>query len=242
MTQSVPSLQRSARLAGLLYLIVVLAGIFSIAYVPAQTQVAGDATATLAKLSAHESLFRLGIAAGLICYIAFLLLPLALYRLLSPYGKTAATLMVALAAVSVPLSFINLQHKLDVLSLLQSDAWLQAYTAEQRAAQVMLSLKAYSNGVWVAKLFWGLWLLPFGWLVYHSRVLPRVLGVLLMLGCVGYVADVFARLLVPGFAESASAGYITLPATLGEIGSCLWLLIMGARATAPRAMAAAVAE
>lgn len=231
MTLSEQPLQSTARLAGLLYLIVVLAGIFSIAYVPSQTQVAGDAIATLAKLREHETLFRLGIAAGLVCYVAFLLLPLVLYRLFAAHNKTAATLMVALAVVSVPLSFVNLQHKLDVLTLLQSDAWLRAYTAEALAAQVMLSLKAYSNGLLVAKLFWGLWLLPFGWLVYTTRLLPRLLGVLLMLGCAGYVADVFARLLVPGFADTALASYITLPATLGEIGSCLWLLILGVRRT-----------
>lgn len=219
----------TARLAGLLYLVVVLAGIFSIAYVPSQTQVAGDAAATVAKISAHEDLFRAGIAAGLVCYLAFLLLPLALYRLLAPHGKTAATLMVALAAASVPLAFVNLQHKLQVLTLLGDAPHLRALAPEWLQAQVMLALQAYGNGILVSKLFWGLWLLPFGWLVYTSRLLPRVLGVLLMLGCVGYVADVFARLLVPGFADTALAGYITLPATLGEIGTCLWLLVLGVR-------------
>lgn len=218
-----------ARTAGLLYLIVVLAGIFSIAYVPAQTQVAGDAAATVAKIASHQGLFRLGIAAGLICYTAFLLLPLALYRLLSPHGRTAATLMVALAAASVPLSFVNLQHKLDVLTLLGDGPYRHAFAPEALNAQVMLALQAYGNGILVAKLFWGLWLLPLGWLVFSSRQLPRVLGILLMLGCAGYVIDVFARLLAPGFAASPMAGYITLPATLGEIGTCLWLLVFGVR-------------
>ena len=232
-----------ARVAGLLYLVVVLAGIFSIAYVPAQTQVAGDAAATVAKIASHEGLFRLGIAAGLVCYTAFLLLPLALYRLLSPHGRTAATLMVALAVASVPLSFVNLQHKLDVLSLLGNAPHLRAFAPEAVEAQVMLALQAYSNGLLVSKLFWGLWLLPFGWLVFHSRQLPRLLGVLLMLGCVGYVADVFARLLVPGFAESTAAGLLPLPATLGEIGTCLWLVVMGVRAPRPsRARTAVRAE
>lgn len=219
----------TARIAGLLYLIVVLAGIFSIAYVPSQTQVAGGAAATVAKITANEGLFRLGIAAGLVCYLAFLLLPLALYRLLAPHGRTAATLMVALAVASVPLSFFNLLHKLDVLSLLGGADYLRAFSPDVLNAQVMLALKGYANGILVSKLFWGLWLLPFGWLVFTSRLLPRVLGILLMLGCLGYVIDVFARLLVPGFAETAVAGYITLPATLGEIGTCLWLLVMGVR-------------
>ena len=162
-------------------------------------------------------------------WTAFLLLPLALYRLLSPHGRTAATLMVALAVASVPLSFVNLQHKLDVLTLLGDDPYRHAFAPDALNAQVMLALQAYGNGILVAKLFWGLWLLPLGWLVFSSRQLPRVLGILLMLGCAGYVIDVFARLLAPGFAASPMAGYITLPATLGEIGTCLWLLVFGVR-------------
>lgn len=216
----------TARLAGLLYLVVVLTGIFSLAYVPGQTQVAGDAAATLAALQAHEFLFRLGIAAGLLCYLAFLLLPLALHRVLAPHGRTAAALMVAFALVSVPLSFANLQHKLAVLALL-GDASNAAPAA--LAAKAMAELQAYGRGIQVLKLFWGLWLLPLGWLVFSSRAIPRVLGVLLMLGCAGYVTDVFARLLVPGFADMAIARYIVLPATLGEIGTCLWLLLVGVR-------------
>lgn len=229
-----------ARVAGLLYLIVVLAGIFSIAYVPSQTQVAGDAAATAAKIASHEGLFRLGIAAGLVCYTAFLLLPLALYRLLSPHGTTAAALMVVLAVASVPLAFVNLQHKLDVLTLLGDAPHLRAFAPEVLSAQAMLELQAYGNGMLVSKLFWGLWLLPFGWLVLTSRQLPRILGILLMLGCMGYVVDVFARLLVPGFAASSAASYITLPATLGEIGTCLWLLVFGVRSPRPAGPASAL--
>lgn len=221
-----------ARIAGLLYLVVVLAGIFSIAYVPSQTQVAGDAAATVAKITANTGLFRAGVAAGLVCYTAFLLLPLALFRLLHPHGRTAAVLMVALAAASVPVSLFNLTHKLDVLTLLGNASELHAFGAELVTAQVMLALKAYGNGLLVSKLFWGLWLLPFGWLVFTSRLLPRALGVLLVLGCFGYVIDVFVRLLAPEFAATPMAGYITLPATLGEIGTCLWLLVFGVRAPA----------
>ena len=226
---SLSSPRTVARIAGLLYLIVVLAGIFSIAYVPSQTQIAGDAAATVAKIASHERLFRLGIAAGLVCYTAFLLLPFALYRLLSPHGATAATLMVALAVVSVPLAFINLQHKLYVLTLMGDGAYLKAFTPDVLSAQVMLALRAYGNGILVSKLFWGLWLMPFGWLVFRSRQLPRILGILLMLGCIGYAGDVFGRLLIPGFAESSLAAHIVLPATLGEIGTCLWLLTFGMR-------------
>lgn len=220
----------TARTAGLLYLIVVATGIFSLGYVPSQTIVRGDALATVNHIQASETLFRLGIVSGLICYTAFLLLPLALYKLLQPVNRNAALLMVAFAVVSVPISLVNLWHKLDVLSLLSGADYLQAFTTQQLNAQVMLSLDAYSNGMLVSKTFWGLWLLPFGYLVFKSGFLPRILGLLLMLGCFGYLTDVLGRLLVAGYAESAISGFVVLPASLGEIGICLWLLIMGANA------------
>ena len=221
--------RQTARVAGLLYLIVVAAGIFSLGYVPGQTLVPGDAAATAERILAHETLYRLGIVAGAACYVAFLLLPLALYRLLAPTHRTAAVLMVALAAASVPLSFANLGHKLDALSLLGGGDTLQALTREQLQAQAMAALDAYRNGVLLSKVFWGLWLLPFGWLVFKSGLLPRVLGVLLMAGCFGYLIDFAGRALFPGYAQTAAAGYVTLPASIGEIGTCLWLLIVGAR-------------
>lgn len=223
------SMNKTARTAGLLYLIVVLTGIFSIAYVPSQITVRGDALATVSNITSSESLFRLGIVAGYMCYTAFLLLPFALYKLLSPVGKNIAVLMVAFAVVSVPISFVNLLNKLDILSLLSDADYLQAFTTEQLHAQVMLSLDAYSNGLLVSKIFWGLWLLPFGYLVFKSGFLPRVLGVLLMMGCFGYLIDFFGRALFPGYAEAIIARFVTLPASVGEIGTCLWLLTMGAR-------------
>lgn len=221
--------QRTARTAGLLYLIVVLTGIVSLAYVPSQTFVPGDAAATVQRIVASETLFRVGILAGLICYVAFALLPLVLHRLLSPVNPRAAVAMVALALISVPLALASLMHKLDVLSLIGAQAPLKAFAAESVATRVMQSLESYRNGILVTKVFWGLWLLPFGYLVFKSRLLPRLLGVLLMLGCFGYLIDVGGRLLFAGYAGSGLDTYITLPAALGEIGTCLWLLIIGVR-------------
>jgi hypothetical protein len=219
---------RDARIAGLLYIIVVATGIFSLAYVPSQIE-ADDAATVMRNIVANEPLFRLGIVSSLVCYTAFLLLPLALYRLLSAHGRQAAVLMVALATASVPFSFANIMHRFDVLTLLGDAGYLRAFSAEQLQAQVMLSLQSYRDGILVSEIFWGLWLLPFGWLVFKSRLLPRVLGVLLMLGCAGYLADFLGRVLVPEYAASGLGGYVRLPASLGEIGTCLWLLVMGAR-------------
>lgn len=225
-------LKTQARLAGLLYLVVVATGIFSLGYVPSQLNVAEDWTATMANIVAHESLFRLGIAAFLLKQVAFLLLPLALYRVLSHANRAVAVAMVALAITSVPLSLVALGHKLDALTLLTDPALAKAVAAPQLRAMAAQALDAYGNGLVATRLFWGLWLLPFGWLVVRSARMPRVLGVLLMLGCLGYMIDVLGALLAPAYADSIVAKYAMLPASLGEIGACLWLLLFGVRMSA----------
>lgn len=213
------TLRRDGRIAGAVYLIVVLTGMFCLAYVPSHlgTGIAGA--------SAHASLFRAGIAAFLLMQVAFLLLPLALYRVLGDVDRGIATAMVGLAAVSVPIGLTAATHQLEALSLLEDAA---SGITDAMEAAFALSQKRYTNGLHIATLFWGLWLLPFGWLVIRSARLPRVLGMLLMLGGLGYVIQVFGDL-VPALKGSTWIGYANMPAALGEIGSCLWLLAFGAK-------------
>ena len=218
-----------ARTAGLIYLVVVLTGIVSLGYIPSHYINMNDAEFTFLQLIGNGLGFRIGIAAGFICYIAFLFLPLALYRLLSHVNRNAALLMVILAVVSVPISLLNLTNKLDILSILNLDAYGTSMTQEQVQTAIMLSLEKYNNGIVIAKIFWGLWLLPFGYLVFKSNMLPKLLGVFLILGCFGYLIDVFGRTLFPEFPQSIFGGYVTSPASIGEIGTCLWLLIFGVR-------------
>lgn len=212
----------------MLYLIVVVTGIFSLLYVPSQIPSHGDASTMLSRIRESEVLFRLGIVAGLICYTVFLVLPFALYKLLHEVGRDAAVLMVAFAVASVPIAFVSLLYKFDILSLLSEADYLQAFTTDQVHARAMLLLDAYTNGVLVSQIFWGLWLLPFGYLVFKSGFLPRILGILLMMGCFGYLIDFFGRMLFPGYTETI-ARFVGLPASIGEIGICLWLLIVGVR-------------
>lgn len=211
-------LRREGRAAGALYLVVVLAGMFCLAYVPSQLGT------TLAEARAHAGLFRAGIAAFLLMQVAFLLVPLALYRVFADVDRRAAVVMVALAAVSVPIGLVATTHRLEALSLV-SAATNAGDAAESAFAA---SVRRYDHGLRIASLFWGLWLLPFGWLVLRSARLPRVLGLLLVLGGLGYVAKVFGGL-APGIAATGLLDRATLPAALGEIGSCLWLLAFGAR-------------
>jgi hypothetical protein len=221
--------KKTARIAGFIYLIVVLAGIFSLAYVPSKLIVWGNANATFNAIVASETLFRLGIVAGVICYIAFLFLPLVLYKLLHQVSKPHAISMVILAVVSVPISLVNLLNKFAVLTLISNASYLSIIDADKLQVQVLLYLESYNNGIELVSIFWGLWLLPFGYLVFKSGFLPKILGILLMAGCLGYLINFIGSFLFQGYAATGIARFISLPASLGEIGICLWLLIVGIR-------------
>lgn len=215
------SFRNTGRIAGLLYLVVVITGIFSLGYVPSKLIVWNNASATFANITNSELLFRLGIVSGLICYTFFLFLPLVLYKLLKPVHKTYALYMVILAIVSVPISFANMQNKFAVLSIISSEG--------QDKDLVMFYLNQYDYGNLVVQIFWGLWLFPLGYLIFKSGIIPKFLGILLMLGCLSYLIDFFGDTLFDNYPKLGISSYIRLPATFGEIGTCLWLLIMGAK-------------
>lgn len=217
------------RIAGLIYLIVILTGIFSIAYVPGQLVDYRDGAATVARLAADAGLYRWGLAAGMACYLAYLFLPLALHRVLADSHRGLAGLMVILAVCGALLSLINLGHKFDVLALLGQRPGLASLTAADVEGQVMLALTRYNQGLVLAQLFWGAWLIPLGLLGLRSGVLPGVLGVLLVVGGVAYLVQSFAWTAFAGYAQSALARYVTTPASLAEIGTCLYLLFARAR-------------
>ncbi len=226
------SLSRSnnslARQAGLFYLGVVLTGIFSLMYVPSQLIVWSDAATTFKNISTSETLFRWGIVSSMACYVFFIFLPLSLFRLLESVNRWYAQLMVVLSIISVPISFLNLSHKFSILTLLHPEL-PSTLTQVQVQEQVMFHLNAYNDGIVIASVFWGLWLFPFGYLIFKSGILPKALGVMLMVGCFGYLINIVANLINPTYADLGIAGWVRLPASLGEIGTCLWLLIIGAK-------------
>jgi hypothetical protein len=223
--------QKTARIAGLLYLLVAITGAFSIMYVPETLIVRGDATATAARIASSELLFRLGIASGLICQITFIFLVLTLYRLLKDVDQSYATAMVALVLVAVPIAFLNMLNNLAALVLLSGAEFLSAFTAAQLNALVLLFLSLHEQGIVIVEMFWGLWLFPFGVLVFRSRFLPRVLGVLLVIACFAYLIDSFTSLLLPRYKDIVSS-FTAAPAGLGEFAILLWLLIKGTRVPA----------
>ncbi|UJH66630.1 DUF4386 domain-containing protein [Allomuricauda sp. SCSIO 65647] len=221
--------KKTARLAGLLYLLVVVFGIFSLLYVPSQLIIFNDSATTLSNIKSSNFLFRLGIVAESISFTAFLLLPLVLYKLLHFVNKPVAVTMVALAVPSVPILFSNLMNKFAILSSISNDH----IPTGQLQEQVMFYLTQFNYGNLIGQNFWALWLFPFGYLVYKSGILPKLLGVFLMVGSIGYYLDFLGRIMIENYYDYAISSYITIPASIGEIGTCLWLLIAGAKTDKP---------
>lgn len=211
-----------ARIAGVLYLALVPLGIFGILYVPASLIVPGDAAATAGNIMGNELLFRLSIVSALVVQLVNILLVLVLYRLLKPAGAKWAALMVVFFLVSVPIAMLNELSRLAVLSLLGGAGSATAFAAGQLQDWAVLFLDWHAQGIVIAQIFWGLWLFPMGWLIFRSGYLPKVLGILLMIGCLGYVADSFTALAFPGFGVTFSEFTF-----LGEVLFPLWLLIKG---------------
>lgn len=221
------SRNKTARTAGALYLILVICGFINLVYVPSQLIVWENASTTFNNITDSELLFRVGIVCGIIFYLIFLVLPLVLYKLLNQISRVQATLMVLFAVVSVPISFVNILNKFSVLTLINKAEFIEQMGLAELQTQMMLYLNSYNSGIEVLQIFWGLWLFPFGYLVYKSGFLPKFFGIFLMLGCFGYVITFFGGFLYADFHKTIFANIIGIPAPIGEIGICLWLLIMG---------------
>ena len=219
------SQRKAARVAGFLYLIVIVAGVFAQFFVRQSLIVPGDAAATANNIMASEWLFRLGFVSDLIVQTCFLLLGLALYVLLKPVNKNLASLMVLFVLASVPIAMLNLLNHFVALPLLSGADYLTVFEAGQLHAQVMLSLNLFEAGS--HQIFWGLWLLPLGFLVYKSGYFPRILGVLLMIGCFGHLIDIFTFFLFPSYEVITYPGLAV--ATIAEFSFCGWLLLKGAK-------------
>jgi hypothetical protein len=225
-------LNKTARIAGLLYLIIVACGFFYLRYVPSHLIDTDHIAATISKISNFKNVYRMGILVEIISDVVFLALSLALYKLLHHVNKTHAFVMVIFVAFSVLISFVSLQNKLAVLTLINRNEYLTLFTPGYFKAQVLLNLDLYKNGIVIGQIFWGLWLFPLGYLVFKSGFLPKILGIILIIGCFGYLANFAGSFFVAGYREMKIADYMTLPASVGELLICLGLLIMGVKPSA----------
>jgi Domain of unknown function (DUF4386) len=220
-------LHRRARIAGLLYTIVIPLGFFDLMYLPDRFLHSADPVATARAISADQFLFRVAIATDLVTGVVWLAVVLALYRLLRDVDRVQAELMVILGALlQVPLYFVSAAQYAGAF-VAATDKSFTAFSELQRGAIAVLFLRLHNYEIVVSLVFAGLWLLPFGVLVYKSAFLPRTLGVWLIAECFAWLAVSFGDILAPQYSRAIST--ITMPLTLAEVAIALWLLILGAR-------------
>ncbi len=218
---STTSINRTARIAGILYLSLVPLGFFGM-FTSSGLIVPGDAAATAKNILASESLFRLGIVIALLVQLVNIFVVFALYKLLKPVNKSMAASMVIFILLGAPIAMLNELNQFAVLALLHGADTLTGFTAGQVQALVPMVLNLHQMGINIAGIFWGLWLFPMGYLVFKSGFLPKLLGILLIIGCLGYLVDSFAAFLFPSFGVN-----IALFTFWGEVLFPLWLLIKG---------------
>lgn len=216
------SVQRTARYAGVLYLILAILGGFSEFFVRQALIVRGDAAATVANISAALPTFRLGIVAELTGQVAFVLLVLALYRILKPVHRGQARVMVAFVLVAVTITCLNMLNQFAGLYLLSGAPHLAVFDTAQIDALAMTFLDLHQAGYIIAQVFFGLWLVPLGSLILRSGFLPKAIGALLVLAGAGYLVDVATFFLAPGFGVVLSEFTF-----VGELALMLWLLVFG---------------
>lgn len=214
------SAKAAGRRAGLVYLI--LAIFTTGGYATTTWLLGGDPQTVLGRLAARHALFTLGVAASVIGFGAWIVLAFMLYRLMSSSGRFLGLLMVIFTVSGVAMNWIALSHLLPLVTSASSG---------MDPGTLAPIVGSYNRVLLLAQVFSGLWLLPFGWLVVRSRIAPQVLGFCLFIGGFSYLL-LFVTAFNPSLNHITAYRIIStalvVPAMIGELGMCLWLLIKGA--------------
>jgi Domain of unknown function (DUF4386) len=221
------SIKNTARLAGVLYLLIAVLAPFSILYIPSMLIVPGDAATTASNILASEGLFRLGIVADSVVVLLEIALIAVLYVLLRPVNKTLALVVTFARLAMTVIMAVNVFNSLGVL-LLSSDAkYLTVFKPDQLHALVLLFLNLHDSGVYIWQFIFGFHFLVLGYLVFKSGFFPRILGILLWVACLGYLMDSFGILFPISGALSMVSSVLLAAGVIGELSFTLWLLIKG---------------
>jgi hypothetical protein len=224
--------KRVARIAGVLYLLVGIFGGFAQGFLYPKIYVAGDAVKTAGNLIANSGLVRIGIVSDLVQATIWVFLALTLYRLLKHVNKSAARAMVVLVAIGASITMLNAVFEFEGLRVATGAVNLATLGAAGSNALALLLVDAQHYGLLIASIFFGLWLVPLGYLAFKSEWFPKALGVVLIVGGACYLVDVLAAFLVPDLGK-AIHGYITIPSIIAEVWTLGYLLVIGVKTPKP---------
>ena len=215
-----------SRIGGVLYLIIIVGGLIGEVFIRNRFIVSDDATATAANIRSLESLWRFGIATEFFMLACTVSLALIFFVLLRPVSKDLALLAVFFNLISIAVEAVNEQQLLAALFPLGSAEYLRAFAPEQLSAMASLSLESYSYGFGISLIFFGCECVVLGYLIFRSVYLPKAVGVLMVIAGLCYLTNSFALILAPNFASRIFPA-ILIPAFIGELSLCLWLLVKG---------------
>ena len=232
--------KRLARIAGVLYLFVGIFGGFAEGFVDPKMYVAGNAAATAGNVVANSGLVRMGVVAHLLDGTFFVFLALALYLLLEHVHKSVARAMLVLVALAAGIICLNAVFEFEGLRVATARSYAAAFGADGSNALVLLLLDMQHYGTLVAQVFFGLWLVPLGYLAFQSGLFAKWLGALLVLGAAGYVVDLLAAFLFPELGRAIHA-FVIIPSAVAEIAMVLYLLVVGVKTVKPDTRILAVA-
>lgn len=222
----VQSIKFTARQAGAIYFVFMIISIIGEFLLPT-FMVYGDAAATAHNINSGETIYRIGILTGFITLIIFIFLVVLLYKLLKNINKSLAMLMVLLVSIGVTVTLANLLNKFAPLVILSGADYLSVFSKAQLEALALSFLRFNSNCAIISTAFWGLWLFPFGILVFKSGFLPRILGILLMVAGLAYLTSSVTALVLPDYSSMVSK--VMMPLYFGEVPIIFWLLIKGVK-------------
>lgn len=218
--------QSWARIGGVLYFVIIVAGIFGEAFVRGQVTDGVVTIATAGNAAAPGSLLRIGFVTDLIMFACDVAVTLILYMLLRPVARGLALLAAFFRLVSDAVQSINMLHQFAVVLLVGGADYLNAFTPGQLRALALLFLKLQGFGNLIGLTFFSFNCFVTGYLIFRSRFLPRWIGILLAFAGLCYLANSFASFLAPGIAALLFPA-ILMPALVAELSLCLWLLVKG---------------
>lgn len=225
--ENASSIKTTARLAGILYVVMSILMVFGFMYIPATFVVSGDAAATAHNITEATLLYRVGILTAFVSHIFFIVVVLTLYKLFKDVDRKHATFMAVLVCVGVAAEIVRLGFRIAPLILLSDADFLSVFNKPQLEALALGSLRLGDQLGQLFMLIWGLWLFPFGVLTIRSRWFPKFLGILLIVAGFAYVVTWFTANVFPGYMSVVSK--VMFPLVFGELGIVFWMAIMGAK-------------
>ena len=234
--------KRLARFAGVLYLLNAITAGFAFGYVLGKVYIPSNAVTTAANVAANSGLVRLGVVSDLFQGAEWVFLAMTLYVLFRNVHQSAAGAMVVLVAIGAGIVCLNEVFQFESVRLATDSSYAVAFGAAGSSSLVLLMLEIHHYGFLAAQIFFGLWLVPLGYLAYKSGMVPRALGIALIAGGACYLVGLLAVFLIPDYAMGEKINvFVTIPSAIAETSMALYLVVIGVKTPRPVARILAAA-